>query len=185
MCNAPDGGDARTAASVRVPLQALLNMITWIYGVLTGTISQLVTFAGGVITSGIDCTGIDCSGAASVGSLTSGGVGRFDGGSYGHLFFAPDSDATIDCLHNDSVYVAVNTSASRVYTLSGFGSTFDGGAGRRIGFVVGSIANPFTVVDASGTTLLTMRGSSGTIAGCEILCTGLLNAKVLSVYVKP
>jgi hypothetical protein len=43
----PQGGDPRTAASVKVPFQALTNMVAWIYGVLTGTVSQVVTLLDG------------------------------------------------------------------------------------------------------------------------------------------
>ena len=42
----PDGGDARTAASVGTPFQQLLNHLMWVYGVLKGTISSAINFLG-------------------------------------------------------------------------------------------------------------------------------------------
>jgi hypothetical protein len=49
----PDAGDARTAASVATPMQSLTNMVHWLFGVLTGSISRAVTLLGGLTTRGL------------------------------------------------------------------------------------------------------------------------------------
>lgn len=48
----PDSGDARTAASVTTPIQVLLNMCAYFYGVLTGTVAQNVAITGTLTAAG-------------------------------------------------------------------------------------------------------------------------------------
>lgn len=52
----PDGGDARTAASVDVPFGSIWNAVMWIYGVLTGSIAQGLSINGFIGTIGHDIT---------------------------------------------------------------------------------------------------------------------------------
>ena len=194
----PDGGDARTAASVTVPLQALTNLVYWICGVLLGTVNQSVGllgsfFAGGGITTSASFTGVNAflsgnvnAAGATIGTahvtaallqdgpVTFGGSGR----AVPKTFVGAATVGMTAAYATASEYLFTSAAASSTIQIDATGVQ----PGDRFEFTNLDTANTVTIKNPSAGTITSIKNATGLNYSCTVLFDGT-NYRAIRLWV--